>query len=123
MSLIKLYEGKKENKSIKKEDPKIIDMSTFDELIHSNKPVVVEFYDEKISTSYIVDSILSRLANYFQNQIEFLRLHINQHRAIADKYHIFSSPATLIFLNGKLIEVILGTFSQNQIIEILNRLL
>jgi len=114
---------KKENKSVKKEDTKIIDMSTFDELIHSNKPVVVEFYDEKISTSYIVDSILSRLANYFQNQIEFLRLHINQHRAIADKYHIFSSPATLIFLNGKLIEVILGTFSQNQIIEILNRLL
>ncbi|HPC35893.1 MAG TPA: thioredoxin family protein [Candidatus Marinimicrobia bacterium] len=114
---------KKRNKSPKKEDMEIIDVSTFDKLIQSDKPVVIEFYDEKISTSYIVDSILSRIANYFQNRVKILRLHINQHRAIANKYHIFSSPATLIFLNGKLIEIILGTFSQNQIIEILNSLL
>jgi thioredoxin 1 len=114
---------KKRSKSTKKEEAEIMDISTFNELIHSEKPVVVEFYDEKISTSYMVDSILSRIANYFQNRIKILRLHINQHRAIADKYHIFSSPATLIFLNGKLIDVILGAFSQNQIIEIINRLL
>jgi thioredoxin 1 len=78
------------------------------EVIHSTKPVVVDFYATSCSPCRILSPRLDKLAGAFTNEIKFVKINVDEAPALSQKFNIRGIPTLLFFKNGKVMDHILG---------------
>ncbi|MDA4111513.1 MAG: thioredoxin family protein [Thaumarchaeota archaeon] len=80
---------------------RVIDLTSqnFDKMLKSSKKLFVDFWAPWCGPCLKMNPVVERLANK-HSSITFAKVNIDEHQEIANRYHIMSLPAYLIFTNS-----------------------
>lgn len=94
---------------------KAVTTETFnDEVLNSDKTVLLEFYSDSCVPCKRMSPILAELEEEYTN-VDFKKLNINFGLEIAEKYKVMSSPTLLLFNKGAELNRIRGIASKADI--------
>ena len=85
------------------------------EVIHSDKPVFVDFWATWCGPCRMVSPIVEELSNEYEGRVNFVKVDVDQNRELATKYNIMSIPTLAIFQNGEVIAQSAGAASKEAI--------
>jgi thioredoxin 1 len=76
--------------------------SSFDEeVIQSDKPVIVDFWAEWCGPCHAVSPVLDKIAEERSGELRLVKVNIDEEPALAQKYGIVSIPTIVLFRNGE----------------------
>ncbi len=85
------------------------------EVINSDKPVLVDFFATWCGPCSVVGPILDDLDKEYEGKVSFVKVDVDQNKELTSEYSIFSIPTLAIFLNGKVIAQASGGASKESI--------
>src|SRR2546423_2930857 len=76
--------------------------STFDqEVLNSDKPVIVDFWAEWCGPCHAVSPILDRIAEERAGELRLVKVNIDEEQGLAERYGIASIPTIVLFKDGE----------------------
>ena len=85
------------------------------EVIHSDKPVFVNFFTTWCGACSIVVPVIEELEKEYDGKLNFVKVDVDQNKELASKYHISSIPNLAIFQNGEVITQLVGAVPKESI--------
>ncbi|MEX0685992.1 MAG: thioredoxin [Balneolales bacterium] len=86
----------------------ISDESFENEVLKSDKPVLIDFWAEWCGPCRMIGPIVEELAGEYEETIKVGKVDVDSNPQISTKYNIRSIPALLIFKNGEVVDQIVG---------------
>ena len=86
------------------------------EVLKSNLPVIVDFWAEWCGPCKMLTPILEELSNEMKNEINVVKVNLDENQDLAMKYSIRSIPTLLLFKDGNLIDTKVGLLPKNEIV-------
>lgn len=84
------------------------------EVLHSDIPVVVDFWASWCGPCRMVAPIIDELAREYSGKAKVGKVNVDEEAELAVKYGIVSIPTVLIFKNGEVMEKLVGAQSQDE---------
>ncbi len=85
------------------------------EVINSDKPVIVDFFATWCGPCSVVAPILDELDKKYEGNVNFVKVDVDQNKELASAYNIISIPTIAIFRNGEIVAQEVGVASKNTI--------
>ena len=90
--------------------------SNFDqEVLHSDVPVMVDFYADWCGHCRMVSPIVEELAGQYTGKVKVGKLNVDESSAVARKYNVMSIPTLLFVKNGQVVDQIVGALPKDKI--------
>lgn len=96
-------------------------METFNELIQSPIPVLVDFYATWCGPCKMMKPILEDLKKIKQEKVRIVKIDVDKHNQIASQYQIQSVPTLMIFKNGQQLWRQSGVMQANDLSNLLSQ--
>ncbi|MDP4000833.1 MAG: thioredoxin [bacterium] len=93
----------------------LTDQNFDQEVLQSDKPVLVDFWAEWCGPCKMVSPIISQIAEEMKDKIKVGKLNVDKQSQTAQKYNVSSIPTMKIFKDGKVINEIIGAAAKNAI--------
>ena len=77
-------------------------MSSFQEVINSNKPVLVDFYAEWCGPCKMMALILSETKKALGDSVTIIKVDVDKNQEAAMRYGIQGVPTLILFRNGEI---------------------
>lgn len=87
---------------------KVTDASFTDEVLTSDKPVLVDFWAEWCGPCKMVAPVLEEIADQHADKITIAKLNIDENPSTARDYQVMSIPTLILFKGGSPIKQIVG---------------
>lgn len=91
------------------------DDSFENDVLNSDKPVLVDFWAEWCGPCRMVGPVVDELAGEFEGQAKIGKVDVDNNPEISSKYGIRSIPSLLIFKNGEVVDQIIGAVPKAQL--------
>jgi thioredoxin 1 len=76
--------------------------ASFDqEVIQSEKPVIVDFWAEWCGPCHAVSPVLDRIAEERRDELKLVKVNIDEEQGLAQRYGIASIPTIVLFKGGE----------------------
>lgn len=95
------------------------DMASFNELINSNKPVLVDFYADWCAPCKMMSPIIQQVADKMHDSVKVIKVNVDKNGQAASKYGIRSIPTLMLFQNGEIKWQGVGVLQADQIEQII----
>jgi thioredoxin len=79
-----------------------------EEVVRSEKPVVVDFYADWCGPCRIVEPIIHQLSKEYDGKIKFVKVDTDANQELAMQFGIMSIPTIMLFSKGKVEEIVIG---------------
>ena len=93
-------------------DLTLTDQNFEEEVLKSDKPVLVDFWAAWCHPCRIVGPIIEELAVDYDGKLKVGKLDVDANQ-VANNYGIMSIPSILIFKNGKVLKTLVGAQSKD----------
>lgn len=101
-----------------------LDESNFEnEVINSNKPVLVDFWAEWCGPCKALAPVLDEIAGELNEKATIAKVNVDEAQALAQKYGIRSIPTLIFFKDGEVKGTLLGLQPKAEIVKSLNDLI
>jgi len=95
--------------------------SSFNDIINSNQPVLVDFYADWCGPCKMLAPILKEVKHELKDSIKIVKIDVDKNSAIASKYQVRGVPTMLLFKNGNQLWRQSGVLQKNDIISIIKQ--
>jgi thioredoxin 1 len=86
----------------------VTDASFEQDVLNSDKPVLVDFWAEWCAPCRAVGPVLEKIAAENVDKIEIVKLNVDDNPETAAKYHITSIPAMKVYRGGEVVKSVIG---------------
>ena len=88
---------------------------TFNEIINSGKPVLVDFFAEWCGPCKMIAPILDEVATAYDGKLQIAKMNVDENRDIPAKFGIRGIPTLMLFKDGQLAATKVGAMSKSQL--------
>lgn len=93
------------------------------EVIHSNIPVLVDFWAEWCGPCRMIAPTIEEIANEYDGKVKVGKINVDKESDLAIRYHIDAIPALLIFKNGSVVETRKGLRPKSELCTLLDQII
>ncbi|MDD5583658.1 MAG: thioredoxin [Candidatus Omnitrophica bacterium] len=87
------------------------------EVLHSELPVLVDFWADWCGPCRMVAPVVSALAQEYQGKLKVCKVNVDEAADIAGKYGVMSIPTFAIFKEGKVVDKFVGALPKQLLVE------
>ena len=96
-------------------------MGAFQELIQSDKPVLVDFYADWCGPCKVMAPVIQEVARVVEGKARVVKVNVDKNTEAAQAYGISGVPTFIVFKNGKTVWRHSGTIDKNSLVNILSQ--
>ena len=89
------------------------------EVLHSDKPVLVDFWAGWCAPCMMLSPIISEIAEEYGAKIKVGKINVDEQPELASQFGVSSIPMLLVFSGGKIVNAAVGLRPKEQILEML----
>ena len=97
------------------------DMGSFNEIINSSTPVLVDFYADWCAPCKMMAPIMQQVSKELEGKVKVIKVNVDKNEDAARKYQIRSIPTMILFKNGKAVWQGVGVMQADQIKAIVEK--
>jgi len=101
----------------------VITDSKFDELLQSNKPLVVDFWAEWCGPCKMIGPIMEELALEYEGKVTIGKMDVDDNNEVPTRFGIRNIPTLLFFKNGHLVDKQVGAAQKSALAQKVEALL
>jgi len=93
------------------------------EVLQSDKPVIVDFWATWCGPCKMIAPILEEVAAEYAEKVKVVKLDVDANNKTAGKYNIMSIPSLLFFKGGEMVDQVVGAIPKAQLTARLEKVL
>ncbi|WP_379967604.1 thioredoxin family protein [Epilithonimonas sp. UC225_85] len=93
----------------------------FQELIESERPVLIDFFATWCQPCKVQSSVLNTVKEQVGDKARIVKIDIDQFPSIANEYNVRGVPTLAVFKNGKMLWKESGVHDVNSLVSVLNQ--
>jgi thioredoxin len=82
--------------------------ATFDSVINSDKPVLVDFWAEWCGPCKMIGPVVEELAGDYEGKAVIAKLNVDENPQVTARFGVRSIPTLLVFKNGQIVDKQVG---------------
>ncbi len=91
------------------------------EVLHSDVPVLVDFYADWCGPCRALAPIVEELAQELSGRLKVAKLDVDQNEQLSSKFGVQSIPTLILFRNGQEVERLVGFMPKAQLLQHLEK--
>ncbi|WP_291118882.1 thioredoxin [Flavobacterium sp. UBA6135] len=95
-------------------------MKTFQDIINTDKPVLVDFFATWCGPCQSLSPILKEVKDSLGETISIIKIDVDKNQSLASQYQVKGVPTMLLFQNGKQVWRQSGVLSKQQLLQIIS---
>lgn len=112
-----LFNRNKENSTQTQESKTM----TFEEIISSDKPVLLDFFATWCGPCQMMGPILQQVKEELGDDVKILKVDVDKYQDLAARYQVQGVPTFAVFKNGELLWKESGARPKEQLVEIVKK--
>jgi len=101
----------------------IEDNSFDDEILKSDKPVLVDFWAPWCGPCKAIGPIVEELSQTFGEQVKFAKCNVDNNPVTPSKFGIKAIPTLIFFKEGAVVEQITGMVAKSKLEDAINKII
>ena len=95
----------------------ITDSNFEQEVLKSNKPVIVDFYAEWCGPCKMMSPVIDKIAEELGDNVKVGKVNSDENMELVERFEIMSIPTIIIFKNGEISKKFIGFTDKEDIIN------
>lgn len=96
-------------------------MKTFNDMITSDKPVLVDFFATWCGPCKTLAPILKEVKDELEDAVNIIKIDVDKNQPLSAQYQVKGVPTLFLFQNGKQLWRQSGVLSKQDLVSIINR--
>lgn len=92
-----------------------------DEVLKSDKPVLVDFFATWCGPCKMVSPLVEQVGEEMSGEVKVVKVDIDKNNDVASQYGVMSIPTFILFKGGKDVDKQVGSMPKPGIIDFINR--
>lgn len=89
------------------------------EVLAAEQPVLVDFWAPWCAPCRALAPVVDQVARSFEGRVKVVKLNVDDHRALAERYDVRSIPTLVLFRKGRIAERRVGALPKGDLAQLL----